>query len=201
MGSILIHIRSKQAGRAWRGMTSTPVIPGWNFRPLPEDAIRWPEELPVPLVDGYGVAPEDRRSRAEFDIGSHARVVFDTDETAASVLIVLESELSHLFETFERDVLKQGSQWFVMPLWVAGQMADHLVRFRTRPEQNGRMGEETTHYSFELDISWRQGLMDEDLTIFLVENDPYEFMRFEDLLQIVVNEKYPRSLPFGRNYW
>ena len=37
-------------------------------------------------------------------------------------------------EAFERDFLIQGSRWFWLPLWVAGQMTDHLVRFKTRPQ-------------------------------------------------------------------
>jgi len=162
---------------------------------------RWPEGLPVPLIDGYGVKPEDRRGRSEFDIGSRFRLQFDTDETAASCALILDAEQSNQFEAFERDVLVQGSRWFLMPLWVAGQMLDHLVRFKTRPEMGAKIGFEWAQYSFELDVARREGLMDEDWAKFLLEADPYLFMKLEDRLQIIVNVKFPKALPFGKKYW
>ena len=169
--------------------------------PTPREPIyRWPDWLKPPLMDGYGVKPEDRRVRADFDIGSQFRIEFDTDETTASCQLWLEPIGANWLEAFERDLLVQGSRWFLMPLWVGGQMADHRVRFKARPEITEVRGH-WSKYTFQLDVSRREGLMDRGLAELLLEIDPYEFMKFEDLLQIVVNEKYPRSLPFGRNYW
>jgi len=41
----------------------------------------WPDHLDIPLRDGYSYSPTDRRAKAEMEIGSRYRVLFDTDET------------------------------------------------------------------------------------------------------------------------
>ena len=162
---------------------------------------RWPEGLPVPLVEGYGVKPEDRRVRSEFDIGAQLRMEFDTDETTASCVLILDSEQSNQFDAFERDVLDQGSKYFFMPLWVGGQLLDHLVRFATRPEMTAKEGAEWSQYSFQLDVARREGLMEDDWAEYLLENDPYKFMAFVDRLQAIVNVKLPKAVPVGRVWW
>lgn len=163
---------------------------------LPEDQLeKWPSTMPVPITDGYGIKLQDRREVSEFDVGSLRRVKFTTDETLVPCKLYLNSEEANWFEAFERDVLRQGSRWFLMPLWVGGQMAEHTVRFATRPEASKETGEYTT-YSFELDVAQRQGLMDKDLVEWLIDNNPYDLIAAVDRLQIIVNERLPISLPY-----
>lgn len=163
---------------------------------LPEGQLeKWPETMPIPITDSYGVKLQDRREVSEFDVGSLYRVKVTTDETLIPCKLYLTSEEANWFEAFERDVLAQGSRWFIMPLWVGGQMGDHTVRFATRPEASKEAGAYTT-YSFELDVAKRQGLMDKDLVEWFIDNNPYDLILAIDLLQIIVNKRLPISLPY-----
>lgn len=167
-----------------------------RLSPLPNDKMsKWPETMPVPLVDGYGVNPQDRREATEFDIGSQFRVLLTTDETKVPCTLMLDPDEANWFESFERGTLVQGSRWFLMDLWIGGQMVEHTVRFASRPQATREEGVYTS-YSFELDISGRLGLMDTEWVEYLTEEDPYEFILGEDRLQIIMNEKLPISLPF-----
>lgn len=160
------------------------------------DIPTWPETMPVPVIDSYVVKPQDRRQKSELDIGTLFRIAFDTDESTTTCILLLNHEEANWFEAFERDILKQGSRWFKMPLWIGGQMFEQKVRFATRPEAKK---ESPTHtaYSFELDIAYREGLMEPEWVEYLLDMDPYEFMRLEDRVQIIVNIRYPNSLPFS----
>jgi len=123
-----------------------------------EPVYRWPKWMPPPLVDGYTVKPEDRRLAGDFGINSQFRVEFRTDETTAACALILDTLQANWFETFERDLLRQGHRWFFMGLWVGGQMIEHRVRFRERPAMDAKYGVEWARYSFQLDVFRREGL-------------------------------------------
>ena len=123
-----------------------------------EPIYRWPAWMPPPLTDGYTVKPEDRRGRPDFPIRGQFRVEFRTDEAVAACALFLNALQSNWFEAFERGLLRQGTRWFRMDLWVGGQMIEHRVRFRERPQQSGRTGLEYARYTFQLDLFRREGL-------------------------------------------
>ncbi len=166
--------------------------------PTPRNKIlRWPSWLEPFLVDGYVVNVEDRRQRSEFDIGSQMRVVFSSDESAIDCSLYLDSLGSNWFEGFERDALIQGSHWFYMPLWVGGQMVDHLVRFKTRPQMGTREAQsEYCTYTFQLEVGRRQELMEKGLVEWFIDNNPQDAIKTFERLQPIVNVKYPEALPF-----
>lgn len=101
-----------------------------------EDMIIWPEFLGVPQRSGYNYAPTDRRTKAEMEIGSRYRVIFDTDETVLNCDFVLKYDGLAFFEAFEKHILKQGSVWFQMPVLTAGAIENHTVRFKERPKMS-----------------------------------------------------------------
>jgi len=154
----------------------------------------WPEFLDVPLRDSYEYSPTDRRAKAEMEMGSRYRVLFDTDETVLNCHFILKHEQLMFYEPFERYILKQGSIWFKMPILAGGFITLHTVRFRERP----RMGSFKAGYAvvtMVLDVAERNTLSEEE-TIFLWEMGGVEnFLYVEDLLQRIINEKYPVSLP------
>jgi hypothetical protein len=166
---------------------------------MPDDMKRWPKWMKYPTVNGYGIEVAERRIVSDMEIGSLFRVEFDTDESTASCELFLNAIESNWFEGFERSVLYQGSKWFILPLWVGGQLLDHTVRFRERPRLTEKNGEYST-YAFKLDVSKRNDLMDGELIELLTEHDPEELMKASDLLQIVTNERFPASMPSGRLY-
>ena len=124
-----------------------------------------PSWMPRPQADGYGVHPVDRRLTTETESGNIVRKQFDTDENEADCTLILNPLQSNWFEAFERDMLGQGSVWFHMPLWVGGEIEDHLVRFKTRPKAGNLVGLHTS-YSFTLTIAKRE-LMNEAMVELL----------------------------------
>ena len=115
----------------------------------------WPCWMPVPLVTAWGVEPVDRRTKTEMEISGIYRVEFDTDETRCQCELILDSDAAAWFEAFEQGVLKQGSTWFEMPLWVAGEISDHVVRMRERSKGGGKIGMCHTRYTLSLEVAER----------------------------------------------
>jgi hypothetical protein len=160
------------------------------------DMITWPKWMKCPVVDGYGVEPQNRRVVSEMEIGAVYRVEFDTDETVVSCSLFLNGLQSNWFEAFERDLLRQGSMWFKLNLWTGGRLVEHTARFRERPKLTEKMGEYST-YSFSLDLARREGLMPTALVEVLAFIDPEEFLMAGEILQKTVNEDYPDCMPFA----
>ena len=162
---------------------------------------RWPAWMGYPVVDDYKVEPQDRRIKSEMEISTISRVEFDTDETIANCSLYLKSLQAKWFESFERDYLSQGSKWFIMPLWVGGEIIDHVVKIRDRPALSQKSGTERTEgyaiYTFSLDVSKREGMLPLELVDKLLYLSPYELQQTDSLLQIIVNERLPKSLPFA----
>ena len=161
---------------------------------MAEKLLKFPSWIKPPVVDDYRVEPVDRRLKSEMEIGSVSRMEFDTDETVATCTLWLKSIQAKWFEGFERDLTRQGTRWFIMPLWVGGELLDHVVKFRERPKLSQKTGE-YCNYSFTLDVSRREGLFPADVTEFLIDVDPAELSPLVELLQTIVNVDWPRALP------
>ena len=136
--------------------------------------------MPNAQADGYGIHPVDRRLSTETESGNIIRRQFDTDENEADCSLVLNQLQSNWFEAFERDMLGQGSVWFYMPLWVGGELENHLVRFKTRPKAGNLVGLHTT-YSFTLSVAKRE-IMPRNVAELLYQYGPDFFT--DDLMSI-----------------
>jgi hypothetical protein len=158
--------------------------------------IVWPAWMGYPLVDGYGIEPQDRRLASEMDIGTIYRVEFDTDETIATCTLFLNALQAKWFESFERDFLRQGSRWFKLKLWLGGELLEHTVRFRERPKLTAKDWEYST-YSLTLDVAKREGLMETFWVDVLIDIPPFLLRELDEILQPVVNIDYPLALPFA----
>ena len=101
-----------------------------------DNTIVWPEFFGVPQRAGYNYTPTDRRAKADMEIGSRYRVLYDTDETVLNCDFVLKYDGLAFFEAFEKHILKQGSVWFRMPILTAGAIEHHVVRFKERPKMS-----------------------------------------------------------------
>jgi hypothetical protein len=165
---------------------------------MSEQIFQWPKWMGYPLVEGYGAEIVDTRVKTEMEIGSTFRIEFDTDQLTANCSMFLQNLQADWFESFEKSLLKQGSKWFQLPLWVGGKLLPHTVRFKERPKLVEKNYQYTT-YSFTLDIARREDMMPDNFVSFLFELDPYEFIRGSDMLQICVNEMFPIALPFVSN--
>lgn len=150
----------------------------------------WPEWMPKPRVDGYGIQPVDRRTKTDMEIGGIYRVEFDTDECECTCSLRLNGDESAWFEAFERDVLRQGSVWFEMPLWVEGQVKRHIVRMKERPRAGDLFGLHTT-YELSLDVRKRELSLSADDVISMGSYPPGVIRRLDDRLHYIVNVMMP----------
>lgn len=125
--------------------------------------ICWPDWMPKPQRSGYSYEPADRRSKTDMEIGSVLRVNFDTDETVVNCTLILNRMQSTWFEIFERGLLRQGSQWFEMPIQTGGCIEWHTVRFAARPKAGNLIGPRHTTYTLQLEIEKRELRMCDEL--------------------------------------
>lgn len=163
---------------------------------LAQERFIWPDWMPKPQVSGYGIQPVDRRTKTEMEVGGVYRAEFDTDENECSCSLVLNHDESSWFEAFERDLLKQGSVWFEMPLWVGGAVEQHIVRMKDRPKAGSLIGLHTT-YTLSLDVKKRD-LMSSDEAEALLWYKPYELRLYDSMLQHVMHVQMPE---FTRLYF
>jgi hypothetical protein len=137
------------------------------------ETIVWPKFLRIPLRSGYNYSPADRRAKAEMEIGSRYRVLYDTDETTLNCDFVLNLEHLAFFEAFEKHLLKQGTIWFEMPVMTAGVIEHHTVRFKERPKM-GDFRNGYSNVSMVLDVAERK-TMGETAAWFIYRYGPDAF--------------------------
>lgn len=120
-------------------------------------SLSYPEWLPKPLQSGFSMQPEDRRT-ASTTVGTSFQRGFGGDICVAEVTLQLNRDQATWLEQFERDVIIQGSSWFLFPLWYAGQVHWEHCRFKTRPKASTFNGIHGT-YQFSLYVKKRTELM------------------------------------------
>lgn len=140
----------------------------------------WPDWMPKPQRNGYGYDVTDRRSRTDMEVGSLIRVNYDTDETTLDCTLVCNAIQAQWFEKFERDMLSQGSQWFQMPIMIAGCIEKHTVRFASRPKAGSLVGPYFTSYQLRLDIQERDLKLCKQLMDFMLCVSPKHTMGASD---------------------
>jgi hypothetical protein len=155
----------------------------------------WPSWMHPAKVDSYSVEPVDRRVVTETEAGTLIRVEFPGDETIANCTLFCDRIAASWFEAFEHRYLLQGSRWMLMPLYVAGHLKHHMVRFKERPKLGGKFGDHV-EYTFRLQVEKRLGFLTDELVKLLLWLDPYKMMDIDSRLQVSVNVAYPRILPF-----
>jgi len=156
------------------------------------EKIIWPDFLDIPLRDDYNYSPTDRRAKADMEIGSRYRVMFDTDETTLNCHFALKLSQLAFFEAFEKHILRQGSKWFDMPISTAGVIQNHSVRFKERP----RMSDFRGGYAFvamTLDVAERKtASLDEVLIAMEIGLDT----KYLDRIDRIVNVEYQNIMPY-----
>ena len=146
--------------------------------------------MPKPQMNGYGIQPVDRRIKTDMEIGGVYRAEFDTDENECSCSLVLNRDESAWFEAFERDLLKQGTVWFEMPLWVGGKVETHVVRMKERPKAGNLIGLHTT-YTLSLDVRKRNIPMCPGVAALLTCYTPSSLGKIMDMFSALVDETAP----------
>lgn len=81
-------------------------------------SINYPNDyLPIPLQEGFGLKPVSPLLRTELTSGrARQRRLYTSTPTQASVAWLFTDPESQLFEAWFRDTIKDGADWFNMPL-------------------------------------------------------------------------------------
>lgn len=91
---------------------------------------QYPERLPLPTFDGYGIEPGDGVARTEMEGGSaRQRLRFTSMPSGISVRWRFTPWEFALFEAWFKYRAKAGSVWFGIPLLGGIGMIEHEARF------------------------------------------------------------------------
>lgn len=149
---------------------------------MSDGLFKWPDWMPLAQQSGYSYESADRRTRTDMEVGSVLRVNFDTDETTLSCTLVLNAFQAAWLEAFERGALRQGAQWFEMPVQTGGCIEWHTVRFASRPRAAGVNALYTT-YMLQLELEKRELAMGDELAGLLVCVAPDELIDAADTVK------------------
>ena len=96
---------------------------------LPAGIPVWPDTLPLPRIEGYGLVPQSNAVRTDIDAGA-ARMRLRSTSTLYRVRAEwrFSQEAFAVFDAWWMHVLNQGVLWFAMPL--AGGLGVQAVQSR-----------------------------------------------------------------------
>ncbi|MDR2892968.1 MAG: hypothetical protein LBV80_07790 [Deltaproteobacteria bacterium] len=173
-------------------------LPEINFNPNEREELPvWPKEMPGLQKEGYGYELTDFKLDQGIDVPGVKRVDFEVDEVKITGRMILNPQEAGYFEAFERDVLNQGCRWFLLPVWISGELKEYKVRFKERPKLAEVRGKHSI-YTFTLEMGQRS-LWNQTVVGWLLTMSPAEIELFADKLHEIVHVKLPRAskLPDG----
>ena len=120
----------------------------------------WPDRLPLPTIEGYGIQPGEAILRTEMEAGpARQRRRFTDVPSRITVRWVMRAEQFLLFEAWYRWAAAEGGAWFEIDLLgglgLLPQEARFTRQFEARPHR-GRLWEVTS----ELEVRARPTLSD-----------------------------------------
>lgn len=150
---------------------------------------RWPDFMPKPQRSGFTVQVVDRRKTSEMEAGTLIRVEYDYDNIEIQCNLVLNSTQAGWFESFEQKMLRQGTRWFVFPIWVSGEIQYQKVRFKNRPKITQIIG---FHTVYQVTLSGeKRDLMDEDIVEALMWFTQEFILDFSNRLHEILHVEAP----------
>ena len=93
---------------------------------------RWPDWMPIPQKSGYSVQSEDRRTKSDFGVFGEIVDEYGMEECQIECSLVCSQVQTAWLESFELELLTQGTEWFEMPLLTGKTITWHKVRFKDR---------------------------------------------------------------------
>ncbi len=157
-----------------------------------ESLPRWPESMPSLQKGGYSYDLADRALTSDSDMPKVKRVDFSIDEVNIKARLVLNPSEAAFLEAFERDVLNQGCRWFLLPLWISGEMREYKVRFKSRLKLAQVFGRNSI-YDLDLEMG-RRNLLDAVSVAWLLFFSPEEIVHLSDRLHGILNYQLPGAL-------
>lgn len=148
---------------------------------------RFPDLLPLPLVEDYSITPNEAIIRTQMESGTaRQRRRFDSVPSKITVKWFMNASQFSLFEAWYKYHAKEGAEWFVISLLGGLGLIEQEARFTqqfTARLQNGILWAITS----ELEIRDRPTLREDSLAI-LLENDFEKLLLSAEKWRIYVNE-------------
>lgn len=92
--------------------------------------VRWPDKLPLPTFEGYGIEPMDATLRTEMEQGpARQRLIYTSIPERTPVRWRFTQWQFALFRSWYRYKGKRGAEWFTITLLTGLGMVDHEARF------------------------------------------------------------------------
>ena len=155
--------------------------------------IAWPDTLPLPTVEGYGIQPGDAILRTEMEAGpARQRRRFTQVPSRVSVRWIMRRDQFALFEAWYRWQAKEGGAWFEIELLGGLGLLTQEARF-TRQFQAQLLGGTLWEIRSELEIRERP-VLDEGLLNLLLSEDAQGIITVSNSLYVLVNQTLPQRL-------
>lgn len=155
--------------------------------------IAWPETLPLPTVEGYGIQPGDAILRTEMEAGpARKRRRFTQVPSRVSVRWIMRRDQFALFEAWYRWQAKEGGAWFEIELLGGLGLLTQEARF-TRQFQAQLLGGTLWEIRSELEIRERP-VLDEGLLNLLLSEDAQGIITASNSLYVLVHQTLPQRL-------
>ena len=155
--------------------------------------IAWPETLPLPTVEGYGIQPGDAILRTEMEAGpARQRRRFTQVPSRVSVRWIMRRDQFALFEAWYRWQAKEGGAWFEIELLGGLGLLTQEARF-TRQFQAQLLGGTLWEIRSELEIRERP-VLDEGLLNLLLSEDAQGIIIVSNSLYLLVHQTLPQRL-------
>ena len=155
--------------------------------------IAWPETLPLPTVEGYGIQPGDAILRTDMEAGpARQRRRFTQVPSRVSVRWIMRRDQFALFEAWYRWQAKQGGAWFEIELLGGLGLLTQEARF-TRQFQAQLLGGTLWEIRSELEIRERP-VLDEGLLNLLLSEDAQGIIGVSNSLYVLVHQTLPQRL-------
>lgn len=134
--------------------------------------VSWPNTLPLPTIDGYGIRPGEAILRTEMEAGpARQRRRYTQVPSRITVRWVLRREQFALFEAWYRWTAKEGGEWFEIDLLGGLGLLPQDARF-TRQFDARIVAGILWEVRSELEIRERPTLSEGAMAILLEEDLP-----------------------------
>ena len=151
---------------------------------------RWPDRLPLPTIDGYGIRPGEAILRTEMEAGpARQRRRYTQVPSRITVRWVLRREQFALFEAWYRWTAKEGGEWFEIDLNGGLGLLPQEARF-TRQFEARIVAGILWEVRSELEIRERPTLSEGAMAI-LVEEDLQGLLGSIDALHTLIHTTLP----------
>ena len=156
--------------------------------------IIWPQTLPLPTVQGYGVQPGEAILRTEMEAGlARQRRRFTDVPTKVSVRWIMRRDQYAIFEGWYRWHAREGASWFAITLLGGLGLLEQEARFTRQFSSRLLAGGTLWEITSELEIRERP-VLDEGLLNLLLSEDAQGIITVGDSLHILVHQTLPLRL-------